>query len=63
VIPDHVPGLGDPPAGALREGGARGAAGSGGAPQGFRPSPGLAYAIGYLNATLKAVLSNKGKNA
>jgi mannonate dehydratase len=61
VIPDHVPGLGDPPAGAQRERGARGAAGAGGAPQRFRPSPGLAYSIGYLNATLKAALSGKRK--
>jgi mannonate dehydratase len=61
VIPDHIPGLGDPPAGAPREGGARGAAGRGGAPQGFGPSPGLAYSIGYLNATLKAALSNRRK--
>ena len=28
-----------------------------------RPSPGLAYSIGYLNATLKAVLSNKKRKA
>jgi mannonate dehydratase len=32
-----------------------------GAPQPLRPSPGLAYSIGYMNATLKAVLSNKGR--
>lgn len=51
VIPDHVPGVGDPPNGTPRTGG----------PPGFRPSPGLAYSIGYLNATLKAVLSNKRK--
>ena len=61
VIPGHVTGLGDPPAGAQREGGARGTAGGGGAPQRFRPSPGLAYSIGYLNATLKAAQSNRRK--
>jgi mannonate dehydratase len=53
VIPDHVPELG-----ALRaepQGGGHDTTGQ------FRPSPGLAYSIGYLNATLKAVLSNRRK--
>jgi mannonate dehydratase len=59
VIPDHVPELGAMPSGPRGEGG-RGA-GRGGAPQPFRPSPGLAYSIGYMNATVKAVLSNKGR--
>jgi hypothetical protein len=39
--------------------GAQGARGAG-APQ-FRPNPGLAYCIGYMNALLKAAQSNKGK--
>ena len=59
VIPDHIPALGNFPAGTQREGTARGAADRGEVPQGFRPSPGLAYSIGYLNATLKAVQSNR----
>lgn len=46
VIPDHVPELvGDGP----QAGGQ------------YRPSPGLAYSLGYLNATLKAALSNRRK--
>ncbi len=57
VIPDHVPELGVPPSGPGGDGG--GGPGRGGAPQTFRPSPGLAYSIGYMNATLKAVLSNR----
>ncbi len=48
VIPDHVPELGT-------QGGAGEAAGK------SRPSPGLAYSLGYLNATLKAALSNGGR--
>ena len=55
VIPDHVPGLGNPPAGA--QGAAREGSGAGQ----LRPSPGLAYSIGYINALLKAAMSNKGK--
>jgi mannonate dehydratase len=47
VIPDHIPQLGDVPD--------RPAASSNGL------SPGLAYSIGYLNATLKAALTNRGK--
>jgi mannonate dehydratase len=54
VIPDHVPELGNPPG----ERGSGSAAGAGGQ---YRPSPGLAYSIGYLNATLKAALSNQHK--
>ena len=50
VIPDHIPELGN-----LRSG-----PGSGGARL-FQPIPGLAYSIGYLNATVKAALSNKGR--
>ena len=51
VIPDHVPELvGD------------GTQGAGATATGqFRPSPGLAYSLGYLNATLKAALSNRRK--
>jgi mannonate dehydratase len=55
VIPDHVPELGVPPSEPRRE---RGRGGASGAPQAFRPSAGLAYSIGYMNATLKAALSN-----
>jgi mannonate dehydratase len=50
VIPDHVPELG-----ILRSGPRSGGT------QPFQPSPGLAYSIGYLNATVKAALSNKGR--
>ncbi len=46
VIPDHVPELGTQGADAAGQ---------------FQPSPGLAYSLGYLNATLKAALSNRGK--
>jgi mannonate dehydratase len=53
AIPDHIPGVGQTPGGAQA---ARGA----GAPQ-FRPNPGLAYCIGYMNALLKAAQSNKGR--
>jgi mannonate dehydratase len=51
VIPDHVPELGSPagPTQAVTHD----AAGQ------FHPSPGLAYSLGYLNATLKAVQSNR----
>ena len=53
VIPDHVPELGSPsgPTQAVTHD----ASGQ------FHPSPGLAYSLGYLNATLKAVLSNRRK--
>jgi mannonate dehydratase len=54
VIPDHVPELGNPPGAPQRL--SASVAGAGGQ---FRPSPGLAYSIGYLNATLKAALSNR----
>ena len=57
AIPDHIPGVGQMPGG--RQAGAPGARGAG-APQ-FRPNPGLAYCIGYMNALLKAVQSNKRK--
>jgi D-mannonate dehydratase len=54
VIPDHVPEL----VGSLA---ARTQA-AGGAPTGsFQPDPGLAYSIGYLNATLKAALHSRRK--
>ena len=53
VIPDHVPELGTP-AGPTQ------AASHDTAGQ-FHPSPGLAYSLGYLNATLKAVQSNRRK--
>jgi D-mannonate dehydratase len=56
VIPDHVPELGVPPGGRDRT--SASVAGSAGQ---FRPSPGLAYSIGYLNATLKAAQTNRGK--
>jgi mannonate dehydratase len=53
VIPDHVPELGGTagPTQAVTHD----AAGQ------FHPSPGLAYSIGYLNATLKAALHNRRK--
>jgi len=50
VIPDHIPELGVLPS-----------APRGAGPQGFRPSPGLAYSIGFMNATLRAALSEKGR--
>ena len=53
VIPDHVPELGSP--GGAAQSGGRDTAGQ------FRPNPGLAYSLGYLNATLKAALSNRRK--
>ena len=56
VIPDHVPELGNPPG--ERQQISASVAGGG---RQFLPSPGLAYSIGYLNATLKAALSNKNK--
>jgi len=59
VIPDHVPELGIPPG--ETQGGQRGPASVSGSAGQFRPSPGLAYSIGYLNATLKAALSNRRK--
>jgi mannonate dehydratase len=46
VIPDHIPGLGRRP-------------GEPALPQAAALDPGLAYSIGYLNATLKAALSNR----
>jgi D-mannonate dehydratase len=53
VIPDHIPELGTPagPTQAV----AQDASGK------FIPSPGLAYSLGYLNATLKAVQSKRRK--
>ncbi|MCX6925739.1 MAG: mannonate dehydratase, partial [Verrucomicrobia bacterium] len=55
AIPDHIPGLGNPPAGTQAAAG-RGAAGRGsGAP--FRPNPGLAYLIGSMQSMLKAAQS------
>jgi len=57
AIPDHIPGLGNPPAGAqAAAGGARGAAGRGAAAP-FRPNPGLAYLLGSMQAMLKAAQS------
>jgi len=51
VIPDHIPELGR----------TEGAAGGAAPAQSPEPSPGLAYSIGYLNATLKAAQSNRRK--
>ena len=59
VIPDHVPELGVPPG--ERQGRERGPASSSGSGGEFRPSPGLAYSLGYMNATLKAAQANRGK--
>jgi D-mannonate dehydratase len=57
VIPDHVPELGLPRDEAKnREVETASVSGAEGV---FRPSPGLAYSIGYINATLKAVQANK----
>jgi D-mannonate dehydratase len=57
VIPDHVPELGVPLEQQLvREIETASVSGSEGK---FRPSPGLAYSMGYINATLKAVQANK----
>ena len=53
VIPDHVPELGLPAGTA--PGAGRDTAGQ------FHPSPGLAYSLGYMNATLKAALTNRRK--
>jgi mannonate dehydratase len=53
AIPDHIPGLGYSPA--------PGGQGRGSGGGGFRPNAGLAYCIGYMNALLKAVQSEKGK--
>jgi mannonate dehydratase len=55
AIPDHIPGLGQMPG--ARPGGAERAPGA----REFRPSPGLAYSIAYMNALLKAAQSAKGK--
>ena len=55
VIPDHVPELGNPPGEQPRSASVAKAGGQ------FRLSPGLAYSIGYLNATLRAALSNRQK--
>ena len=55
VIPDHVPELGNPPGEQPRSASVAGAGGQ------FRASPGLAYSLGYLNATLRAALSNRHK--
>ena len=48
MIPDHVPELGYRPGTQRPDNGGQ-----------FQPSAGLAYGIGYMNATLKAALSNK----
>ena len=53
VIPDHVPELGNPPGEQPRSASVAGAGGQ------FRASPGLAYSLGYLNASLRAALSNR----
>jgi mannonate dehydratase len=53
VIPDHVPELGV--SGGPTQAVSQSASG------GFHPSPGLAYSIGYLNATLKAVMSQRSR--
>jgi len=59
VIPDHVPELGVPPG--EKQGRERGPASVSGSGGEFRPSPGLAYSLGYLNATLKAAQANRRK--
>ena len=52
VIPDHIPSVGVIP-GAQPQPGGRGNPGQ------FRPSPGLAYLLGSMNAMLKAAQSHK----
>jgi len=47
AIPDHIPSFGSPASGAAR----------GGAAQGYRPNPGLAYLIGSMQAMLRAAQS------
>jgi mannonate dehydratase len=56
AIPDHIPALGVIPGAQPAASGRQG----GGDPQ-FRPSPGLAYLIGSMNAMLKAALSHRGR--
>jgi hypothetical protein len=51
AIPDHIPGFGNPPAGTQAAAGGRSGGGV------FRPSPGLAYLLGGMNAMLKAAQS------
>ena len=53
VIPDHIPELGPPPG--SRQSGEREPNAQ------FRARLGLAYSIAYMNATLKAVVSNRRK--
>jgi mannonate dehydratase len=55
AIPDHIPNLGVAPGQQGRGGGGRQGGGE------FRPSPGLAYLIGSMNAMLKAAQGNKGR--
>ena len=54
VIPDHVPEF-------VGSAAARSQAGGSGSTGPLLPDPGLAYSLGYLNATLKAVMSNRRK--
>jgi hypothetical protein len=54
VIPDHIPSLGVIP-GSQPQPGGRGNQGP------FRPSPGLAYLLGSMNAMLKAAQGRKGR--
>lgn len=54
VIPDHVPEF-------VGSAAARAQAAGSGSKGPFQPDPGLAYSLGYLNATLKAVMSNRRK--
>ncbi len=54
VIPDHVPEF-------VGSAAARAQAAGSGSNGPLLPDPGLAYSLGYLNATLKAVVSNRHK--
>ncbi len=54
VIPDHIPGVGSVPGASPAE---RRSAG-GGQPR-YRPNPGLAYSMAYLNALFKTARSDK----
>ena len=58
VIPDHIPSLGIIPG--SQQGPGSGRQGGGDQSQ-FRPSPGLAYLLGSMNAMLKAAQSRKGR--
>ena len=55
AIPDHIPGIGNPPPGSQAAAGSAGARGGGAG--GFRANPGLAYLLGAMNVLLRAAQS------